>query len=92
MGEFQQSLERRDVTHWWTYPKSPKMNAHVERFSRTLQKSMVDYHEDLLSSDLGGFNQELAEWLVFYNAVRPHESLNMMALLEYIARYHAGEA
>ena len=23
------------VSLWWTYPKSPKMNAHCERFKRT---------------------------------------------------------
>ena len=28
------------------------MNAHAERFNRTLQEQFVDYHEDLLFDDL----------------------------------------
>ena len=50
------------------------MNAHCERFNRTLQESFVDYHEDLLFSDLPLFNQHLADWLVFYNTQLPHLS------------------
>ena len=40
------------------------MNAHCERFNRTIQENFVDYHEDLLFTDLDGFNQKLADWLV----------------------------
>jgi fatty-acyl-CoA synthase len=63
------------ISRWYTYPKSPKRNAHIERFNRTLQESFVDYHEDLLFTDLHLFNQKLADWLVFSNAQRPHSSL-----------------
>lgn len=31
MGRFQQRLNAHGMTHWRTYPRSPKMNAHVER-------------------------------------------------------------
>ncbi len=30
MKDFETELKQRRTTHWWTYPKSPKMNAHVE--------------------------------------------------------------
>ena len=29
--------------------KGPKMNAHVERFNRTVQEEFLIYHEDLCS-------------------------------------------
>ena len=29
------------------YRRTPKMNAYVERFNRTIQKEFIDYHEDL---------------------------------------------
>jgi transposase InsO family protein len=35
----------------------------------------VGYHEEPLFTDLDFFNQKLADWLVFYNAYRPHHSL-----------------
>ena len=41
------------------------MNAHAERFNRTLQEQFVDYHEDLLFDDLATFNRQLADWLLF---------------------------
>ncbi len=53
-------LDTYIITHWWTYPRSPKMNAHVERFNRTLQEQFVDYHTDLLFDDLAAFNRN---WL-----------------------------
>ena len=28
----------------WTYPRSPKMNAHNERFNRTIQEQFIDYN------------------------------------------------
>ena len=65
LGHFQHRLEKRGITHWWTYPRSPKMNAHAERFNRTLQEQFVDYHEDLLFDDLATFNRQLADWLLF---------------------------
>ena len=51
------------------------MNAPAERFHRTLPESFVDDHEDRLFTDLGLFNQKLADGLVFYNAERPHHRL-----------------
>jgi len=73
-GNFTKSLAKHSVTHWHTYPRTPKMNAHCERFNRSIQESFVDYHEDLLFSDNNAFNLKLADWLVFYNTELPHLS------------------
>jgi hypothetical protein len=64
------------------------MNAHVERFNRTVQESFVDYHEDLLFTDLDAFNQQLANWLVFYNAERPHHTLGQRPPLRFLLEHH----
>jgi transposase InsO family protein len=79
-AEYAEALEQAGIQRWYTYPKSPRMNAHVERFNRTIQESFVDYHEDLLFTDLDRFNQKLADWLVFYNAERPHHSGGQLPL------------
>lgn len=50
------------------------MNAHCERFNRSIQDSFVDYYEDLLFTDLALFNQKMSDWLVFYNTELPHLS------------------
>lgn len=73
---FAQELATLLFTHWHTYPKSPKMNAHCERFNRTVQEECIDYHHDLLFlDDLTDFNLELLRWLAWYNLERPHFSL-----------------
>ncbi len=76
-GHFQQRLDAHGSTHWWTYPRSPKMNAPVERFNRTLQETFVDYHEDLLFDDLVAFNRKLVDWLLAYNTVLPSIALGV---------------
>jgi transposase InsO family protein len=83
-ADFARLLEDRGIKRWYTYPKNPKMNAHAERFNRTIQESFVDYHEELLFTDLALFNRKLADWLVFYNAERPHHSLSQQSPLSFL--------
>jgi hypothetical protein len=71
-GKFAQRMAQSDLIHWKTYPKTPKMNAHCERFNRTIQESFVDYHEDLLFTDQALFNQKMSDWLIFDNTQLPH--------------------
>jgi len=83
-ADFACTLAQHGIQRWCTYPKTPKMNAHAERFNRTIQESFVVYHEDLLFADLALFNQRLADWLVFYNAQRPHYALGQQSPLSYL--------
>ena len=59
----------------------------MERFNRTIQEQFVDYHEDLLFSDLAEFNQKLADWLIAYNTVLPHHAINLKTPVQYLAQY-----
>jgi hypothetical protein len=86
-ADFAQLLEDQGIKRWYTYPKTPKMNAHAERFNRTIQESFVDYHEDLLFTDLALFNRKLADWLVFYNTERPHHSLSQQSPLSFLLQH-----
>ncbi|EGQ61807.1 hypothetical protein GGI1_09018, partial [Acidithiobacillus sp. GGI-221] len=86
-ANFAQVLQERGIQRWYTYPKTPKMNAHAERFNRTLQESFVDYHEDLLFTDLALFNQKLADWLVFYNTERPHHRHGQRPPLSFLLQH-----
>ena len=87
LGHFQQRLDEHGITHWWTYPRSPKMNAHAERFNRTLQEQFVDDYEDLLVDDLAAFNRKLVDWLLAYNAVLPHHSLNHQSPVQFLIQH-----
>ncbi len=88
MKEFESLLQAKGLTHYWTYPRSPKMNAHNERFNRTIQEQFVDYNEDLLFTDIELFNQKMADWLIDYNTIIPHHSLNMKNPVQYLIENH----
>ena len=65
---------KKGITHFHTYPKTPKMNAHCERLNRTLQEDHIDYHTNLLFEDVTKFNAGLGEYLLFYNTKRVHHA------------------
>jgi len=88
MKYFEALLQQKGLTHYWTYPRSPKMNAHNERFNRTIQEQFVDFYEDLLFTDIDLFNQYMADWLIDYNTIIPHHSLNMKSPVQYLFEYH----
>lgn len=71
------------ITHYHTYPRSPKMNAFIERFNRTLSEECLVYNRALLRDDVDRFNIVLSEWLHWYNYDRPHEGLGLISPMEY---------
>lgn len=73
---FAEELSRLHLRHYHTYPRTPKMNAHAERFNRTVQESFSNFHKDLLFTNLEKFNELLAGWLLFYNLKRVHYAFN----------------
>lgn len=70
---FETELERLGLPHWWSRPKTPKDNPRNERFNRTLREEFLRFGNYV--SDTSVFNRRLTEWLVEYNAVRPHQAL-----------------
>lgn len=70
---FTEELKRLHLTHFHTYPKTPKMNAHVERFNRTIQEEFIDYHNSLLLN-VDDFNNRLMDYLIWYNTKRVHHA------------------
>ncbi len=71
---FAEELKRLHLVHYHTYPRTPKMNAHAERFNRTVQEEFSNFHKDLLFADIKKFNELLAGWLLFYNLKRVHHA------------------
>lgn len=63
--------------HFHTHPWSPQENAHVERFNRTLEEEFLRYHRSLLRDDVKAFNNQLVDWLLWYNGERPHHVLGL---------------
>lgn len=68
---FVEKLKELHLTHYHTYPRAPRMNAHVERFNRTIQEDWIDWHLWELK-DPDTFNRSLMDYLIFYNTKRVH--------------------
>jgi transposase InsO family protein len=81
---FEATLDAHGIEHFHTYPRSPKQNAEIERFNRTLWEAFARYRKTTLAHDLRAFNRDLMDWLLWYNTRRPHQTLGQVAPMRYI--------
>ena len=88
--DFAAHLLELQITHYKTYPKTPKMNAHIERFNRTIQEEFANYHRHLLLEEPDQFNDKLIDWLLFYNTKRVHYAFkNQLTPVQKLLQYEA---
>ncbi|MCX8031002.1 MAG: integrase core domain-containing protein, partial [Thermodesulfovibrionales bacterium] len=83
LGEFDKALKKDGIPQLFSYPRCPKINAHIERYNRTIQEEFIDNHLDIIH-DKRLFNQALADYLIFYNTKRIHKSLNKKTPIDFI--------
>ena len=83
---FETACKEEGITHFHTYPRSPKMNAHIERFNRTLDEEFLHSHRALLRDDVSAFNHALVDWLLWYNGERPHYALGQVSPFRFMMR------
>jgi putative transposase len=87
---FQENLKQEGITQFWNYPRSPKMNAFIERFNRTIQEEWVNTRlwqifDTTNDPDLRTFNKDLVtDYLTWYNFQRPHQSLQYMSPMQVL--------
>ncbi len=56
----------------------------MERFHETLEYEWL--YDGHFNPDCKVFNKELTEWLIEYNFVRPHQTLDYLTPIEYIEK------
>jgi transposase InsO family protein len=83
LGEFDNYLQKKNITHYFSYPRTPKSNAFIERFNRTIQEEFVDKNNEHLT-DPTIFNQKLMNYLLYYNTIRPHQSLGYLTPMAFM--------
>ncbi|MDO8514612.1 MAG: integrase core domain-containing protein [bacterium] len=83
---FSDACRALHIVQYHTYPRTPRMNAHIERFNRTISEDFIEERRLLLVTDIDRFNEEMIDWLIWYNTERPHESLGMLSPLQYIVK------
>jgi transposase InsO family protein len=89
LGSFEQTLQQEQIPHYFSYPRCPKINGLIERYNRSFQEEFLEGSQDLLVTDLPLFGRRLADWLIFYNAERPHQALGLKSPLEFLVAEQA---
>lgn len=79
--EFEKALKQLNLVHWWSRARTPKDNPSNERFNRTFREEFLDWGN--FNKDVNIFNRRITDWLVEYNNIRPHESLNYLTPLQF---------
>lgn len=73
MAEYEKACREMAIKHFWTYPRTPKMNPLAERFNRTIQE---EANFPLFSEPLEIWNSFISHYIMLYNFFRPHYSLD----------------
>ena len=81
-GSFKQACEKLKIFQIYSRAYTPKDNALLERFNRTIQEEWLSFSVQGLD-DINLANVELTDWLIFYNNVRPHQALDYKTPLQY---------
>jgi len=88
---FAAKLKEEHKTHYHTYPRCPRMNAHAERFNRTLQEEFINFNAGSLIDPLS-FNIKLMKHLQWHNIERPHWGLDLKSPMEFLVENHPQES
>ena len=83
LGNFDEYLKRKQIPHYFSYPRCPKINGCVERYNRTLKEEFVYNHLDSIEN-IELFRRRLAEYLIFYNTERPYKTLGLKSPIDYL--------
>jgi hypothetical protein len=70
---FERMLIELGVKHRYTRPYRPQTNGKVERFWRTLNEDLV---EGTYFESIEHFKDELFQYMLYYNKLRPHQALD----------------
>lgn len=83
---FHQACEDLGITHYFSYPHTPKMNGRVERLIQTVESEFFDYQDDLLPH-LDEINKRCEIFNHKYNHQRYHQSLGYQTPAAYVINY-----
>jgi putative transposase len=82
LKHFVEACQKKNLIHYFNYPRHPQSNAHLERFNRTIQEQFAYWHTDELDEP-AIINHYLMAYLLWYNTEKPHRSIGKLPPLRY---------
>lgn len=82
---FEEACQRNNLRLFIIPVRSPKLQAHVERANRTHREEFYEVED--IGLTLEEHNKQLERWMITYNTIRPHQSLDYLTPWEYYQGY-----
>lgn len=79
---FERMCVEMGIKHRYTRPYRPQTNGKVERFWRTLNEDLI---EGTVFETYDEFEKELAEYMYYYNEMRPHQGIGGQAPAKFLS-------
>lgn len=83
--DFEAACQNRCIRLFVIPPRSPKLQGYVERANRTHREEFYEVED--IAVELEEHNQQLEQWDLVYNTIRPHQSLAYLTPDEYYQRW-----
>lgn len=83
LAKFDATLEEADIPHYFSDPTRPKQNGRVERVIKTSAEEFWDYNMAYTVEEMNGLADR---WTHIYNHIRPHQALDYLTPIAYLAK------
>jgi len=80
---FERMLIEMGIKHRYTRPYRPQTNGKIERFWRTIENDLL---EDMIFDSIEHLQDELSQYLYYYNYQRPHQGINGLNPVEFLKK------
>lgn len=80
---FERMLLEMEIKHRYTRAYRPQTNGKVERFWRTIENELL---EDMVFDSVEHLQEELSQYLCYYNYQRPHQGINGMNPVDFLKK------
>ena len=80
---FERMLLEMEIKHRYTRPYRPQTNGKIERFWKTIETDLI---EDMVFDSIEHFQEELEQYLYYYNYERPHQGINAMNPVQFLKK------
>lgn len=88
LKEFEQLCQKKQLPHYYIYPRTPKQNSYVETSHGADKREF--YQQGNVYQDRKTMARRLKQWQEIWNRVRPHEALNYLTPSAYLIKWQTG--